>query len=203
MMFDMEKALAIVDKLIEDGLVDAINDMTKCFYPENWFKDYAALDLSYKIYSGASKGVIVFDETDWVIKFDYYHDGTSYCELEVKHYKLAIEAGLERYFAKTLMLRKIGNTSFTIQEKCKCDEDEVMDRVYDSVKRRREELCEELDNDDIWDEVNLICEDGEAYCIFEDAALNQFIRYHYINDLHQANFGKIGDRYVMIDYSGF
>ena len=48
-----------------------------------------------------------------------------------------------------------------------------------------------------------MCEEGCLYEIFDDAALRSFICRHYINDLHQGNFGFIGERLVMTDFSGF
>ena len=89
---------------------------------------------------------------------------------------------------------------FTIQEQCVCDEDEVYNSVYRYVE---ETNCEGLDKDDIWAEVDYLSENGQLYEIFDDTALRSFICCHRINDLHQGNFGFIGNRLVMTDYSGF
>ena len=204
MNVDMKRAQMIVDTLIFAGLVDAIHDVEHYFCVENWFHEHRdELNLNCSVCSGASKGVLIFSDTDWVIKFDYYSDSVSYCELEVKHYELAKQAGLEHYFAETRMVRRVGETVFTIQEKCECDESEVSSRVFDSLKHCYANRGEDVEDDELWNEVDLVCEDGEVYIIFGDEKLNEFIRQNYINDLHQANFGRIGDRYVMIDYSGF
>ena len=203
MNVDMSKALAIVDKLIGAGLVDDIFNIEKSFYVSDWFLDHEYLGLNCTVHSGASKGVLVFEDTDWVIKFDYYSDSCSYCEVEAENYKSAVSEGLAHYFAETIMIKKVGDVAFTVQEKCECDEDAIHDKLYDSLKRRYADQGEEKSNDDLWDEVNLICEDGCCHEMFEDAELNAFVRRYYINDLHQANFGRINGRYVMIDYSGF
>lgn len=204
MNVDMKRAQIIVDKLIFAGLIEAIHDVEHYFYVQDWFHEHRdELNLNCSVCSGASKGVLIFSDTDWVIKFDYYRDSVSYCELEVKHYELAKQAGLEHYFAETRMVRRVGKTVFTVQEKCECDCDEVSGRVFDSLKRRYANRGEKIEEDQLWGEVEDVCEDGEVYIIFENEKLNEFICQNYINDLHQANFGRIGDRYVMIDYSGF
>jgi hypothetical protein len=107
---------------------------------------------------------------------------------------------LELYFAETRIITEVDGIVFTIQEQCVCDEDEV----YNSVRRYVEETdCRDLSEDDIWAEVDDLCENGVLYKIFNDDALRSFICSHYINDLHQGNFGFIGSRLVMTDYSGF
>ena len=201
MNVDMQRAQMIVDKLIFAGLVDAIHDVEHYFSVENWFHEHRdELNLNCSVCSGASKGVLIFSDTDWVIKFDYYSDSVSYCELEVKHYELAKQAGLEYYFAETRMVRRVGETVFTIQEKCECNEGEV----YDSLHKYVEETdCRDLSDDDVWSEVYDLCEYGRVHYIFDDEALNSFISRNYINDLHQGNFGFVNGRLVMIDYSGF
>lgn len=200
MVVDMERVMSFVTRLIDAGLVRDIKDCESHFDPWNWFDDHQELnDGRYEIFNGACKGVIVFDDTDYVIKFDYY-GSQSYCKMEAEYYADAVKAGLELYFAETHIITEVDGIVFTIQEQCVCDEDEV----YNSAHRYVEEKdCCDLNEDDIWDEVYEMCEDGRLYEIFDDAALRSFISRHYINDLHQGNFGFIGGRLVMTDFSGF
>ena len=200
MVVDMERVMSFVTRLIDAGLVRDINDPESRFDPWNWFDDHQELNNGrYKIFSGACKGVIVFDDTDYVIKFDYY-GSQSYCKMEAEYYADAVKAGLELYFAETRIITEVDGIVFTIQEQCVCDEDEV----YNSVRRYVEETgCRDLSEDDIWAEVDDLCENGLLYKIFNDDALRSFICSHYINDLHQGNFGFIGERLVMTDFSGF
>lgn len=195
MTVDMEQVKSFINLLVEAGMIADINNVEKRFQPYDWFRDN--MPKRYDIYEGACKGVIVFKDTDYVIKFDYYGD-ESYCKLEANNYADAVEAGLARYFAETRFVCEIDGVTFIIQEKCICDED----AVYDSLGRyvRINCGCEEQD---VWDEVECICDEGRAYEMFEDAALAHFICSHYINDLHQGNFGFIGERLVMTDFSGF
>ena len=199
MVVDMERVMSFVTRLIDAGLVRDINDPESRFDVWEWFDDRPELNTGYEVCNGACKGVLVFHDTDYVIKFDYY-GSTSYCKMEAENYAAAEKAGLELYFAETRIITEVDGIVFTVQEQCVCDEDEV----YNSARQYVEETdCRDLSEDDIWDEVNEMCEDGRLYEIFDDAALRSFICSHYINDLHQGNFGFIGERLVMTDFSGF
>lgn len=195
MTVDMEQVKSFINLLVEAGMIADINNAEKRFQPYDWFRDN--MPKRYDIYEGACKGVIAFKDADYVIKFDYYGE-ESYCKLEADNYADAVAVGLARYFAETRFVCEIDGVTFIVQEKCICDED----AVYDSLGRyvRINCGCEEQD---VWDEVECICEEGRAYEMFENAALAHFICSHYINDLHQGNFGFIGDRLVMTDFSGF
>ena len=115
-----------------------------------------------------------------------------------------MQAGsLARYFAETHFVCEIDGVTFVIQEKCDCDESMVYDSLGRYVRSTYERECSEYTEDTIWDEVECLCDEGRAYEMFEDAALAHFICSHYINDLHQGNFGFVGERLVMTDFSGF
>lgn len=195
MTVDMEQIKSFINLLVEAGMIADINNAEKCFQPYDWFRDN--MPKRYDIYEGACKCVIAFKDADYVIKFDYYGE-ESYCKLEADNYADAVAAGLARYFAETRFVCEIDGVTFIIQEKCICDEDAVYDSLGHYVRINCG--CEEQD---VWDEVECLCEEGRAYEMFEDAALAHFICSHYINDLHQGNFGFIGDRLVMVDFSGF
>lgn len=201
MVVDMERVMSFVTRLIDAGLVRDINNPESHFDVWEWFDDRKEefADQYFAIHSGACKGVIVFDDEDYVIKFDYY--GTeSYCKMEADYYADAVAEGLELYFAETRIITEVDGIVFTVQKQCLCDESEV----YNSLKQYVEENdWRDLSEDEIWAEVDEICEDGCIYTIFGDDSLKDFINRHYINDLHQGNFGFIGNRLVMTDFSGF
>ena len=199
MVVDMERAMSFVARLIDAGLVRDINDPQTRFDVWEWFDDRSELNDGYEVCNGACKGVLVFHDADYVIKFDYY-GSKSYCKMEAENYADAVEAGLGIYFAETRVITEVDGIVFTIQEQCVCDEGEVYDSAHRYVK---ETNGEDLSEDDIWDEVDYLCEHGLLYRIFDDEALRSFICCHHINDLHQGNFGFIGERLVMTDYSGF
>lgn len=199
MVVDMERVNSIIKTLVDSGMVnDILNDGH--FEPWNWFHEHKALlPGGYKVYSGACKGVIVFDDTDWVIKFDYCGED-SYCKIEADNYRYAVEEGLAHYFAETRFIAQVDCVSFVIQEKCECDESDI----YDSLQQYVKETCnEEYSDASLWAEVESICENGCVHEMFKDKALNAFVRRNYINDLHAGNFGRVNGRIVMTDYSGF
>ena len=200
MVVDMEQVKSFINRLVEAGLVDAINSFDKIFHPHEWFEEN--MPEQYSICSGASKGVIVSKETDYVIKFDYCGED-SYCKIEADNYGYAVKAGLARYFAETRFVCEIDGITFTIQEKCNCDEGAVYDSLGRYVRSTYEDEGSEYNEHDIWSEVDCLFDEGRAYEMFEDADLAHFICQNYINDLHQGNFGFIGERLVMIDFSGF
>lgn len=200
MTVDMEQVKSFIDLLVEAGMIADINNVEKRFQPYDWFRDN--MPKRYDIYAGACKGVIAFKDTDYVIKFDYCGN-ESYCKLEANNYADAVAAGLARYFAETHFVCEIDGVTFVIQEKCDCDESMVYGSLGRYVRSTYERECSEYTEDTIWDEVECLCDEGRAYEMFEDAALAHFICSHYINDLHQGNFGFIGDRLVMVDFSGF
>lgn len=200
MIVDMEQIKSFINLLVEAGMIADINNAEKRFQPYDWFRDN--MPKRYDIYEGACKGVIAFKDADYVIKFDYYGE-ESYCKLEADNYADAVAAGLARYFAETHFVCEIDGVTFVIQEKCDCDGSMVYDSLGRYVRSTYERECSEYTEDTIWDEVECLCEEGRAYEMFEDAPLANFICNHYINDLHQGNFGFIGDRLVMVDFSGF
>lgn len=199
MVVDMERVMSFITRLIDAGLVSDINDSKSRFDVWTWFDDRPELNIGYEVCNGACKGVLVFHDADYVIKFDYY-GSESYCKLEAENYAAAVKDGLELYFAETRIVAEVDGIVFTVQEQCVCDESEVYNSVHQYIRETR---CGELSEDDIWDEVEELCEGGYLYEIFGDAALRSFICSHQINDLHQGNFGFIGNRLVMTDYSGF
>ena len=200
MTVNMEQVKSFINLLVEAGMISDIHDDEKHFCPHNWFRKH--MPKRCDIYEGGSKGVIVFEDADYVIKFDYY-GSESYCKLEANNYTDAVEAGLARYFAETRFVCEIDGITFTVQEKCDCDEGAVYNSLGRYVRSTYEDEGSEYDEHDIWSEVDCLFDEGRAYEMFEDAALAHFICSHYINDLHKGNFGFIGERLVMTDFSGF
>jgi hypothetical protein len=202
MVVDMERVNSIIKTLIDNDMInDIIND--GYFQPWNWFHEHEGLlPGKYKVYSGACKGVIVFDDTDWVIKFDYYGED-SYCKIEADNYRYAVEEGLAHYFAETRFITQVDCVSFVIQEKCECDESDIYDSLHQYVKETYDEECSEYSEASLWEEVESICANGCVHEMFHDKALNAFVCRYYINDLHAGNFGRVNGRIVMTDYSGF
>ena len=60
-------------------------------------------------------------------------------------------------------------------------------------------MCEE----DVWLEIDGMGDRDKAELSFHDDELTEFLEENYINDLHEGNFGYIGDRMVIVDFSGW
>lgn len=201
MKVDIERAMNFVNHLVDIGLIQAIHGEN--FYPYSWLKNHDPIFNSYCFTDGACKGVFIFQDADWVIKFDYYDFNHSYCARELDNYEATEEAGLAHYFPQTQALCAFEEIHFIIQERCNCGEEEVQEAMFDSLKRRYKEWGDEVNDDDIWDEVIDIETDTALTCMFNDPALNAFAFERHINDLHTGNFGKIGENFVILDFSGY
>ena len=196
MTVDIEQVKTFINFLVEAGMINAIKNDEEYFQPRAWFRKH--MPNQYNVYEGACKGVIALEDADYVIKFDYY-GSSSYCKLEADNYVEAVKAGLACYFAETHFICQIDGVTFTIQEKCDCDES----AVCDSLGRYIRSISNEINDQNVWEAVEYLCEEGRAYEVFEDTALTHFICDHYINDLHEGNFGFVKGRLVMTDFSGF
>ena len=61
---------------------------------------------------------------------------------------------------------------------------------------------EEYDPDHLWDELDCLDDDEKAFLSFRDSAFCTFLWDNGIGDLHEGNFGYIGNRMVIVDFSG-
>ena len=199
---ELQEAIAVVNKIFELGMTVALHG--EHFHPENWYY-YDVPDEAkgnFDIYAGASKGVIVPLDMDFVIKFDY--DTKPYCARECENYKAAMEAGLADYFPYTAFLCCVDEVNFYIQERAECgDNCDVPELAFNSLKARCESWGDPFNENDIWDEIEELDPDYAVNLIFNNEDLAQFVLDHRINDLHMANFGTIYGRHVIIDFSGY
>ena len=206
--YERKELMNIISKLVTWGLVDYIHARrkdNKDGYLCNWADEAPLEDNGLEYTCGESKGVIIASSVDWVIKFTIPNEDRDMCAREYENYVLAKEAGLAYYFAEMKFLTAIGGINFYAQEMVECDESvdnslsEKLARHYESIGEKPEEgveweLLDEVENMSAVERVDLL---------YGDAELCRFIEDRHINDLHCGNFGIAGDRYVMIDYSGF
>ena len=176
------------------------------------------MDLIKYIGSGAEKMVYSIENIDeFVLKIDKSRDedsGKCRCRLECYIYREAIKEGYEEYFAPTYYLGKIGEVTFSLQNKMNVWED----NTYDA-------LCQYISNNtDDFEYYHNVDEDIEEDYMDYDMAISDmsdleivsalfgktikgfdnFLDDYNINDLHQGNFGA--DEYgnfVIIDYCGY
>lgn len=201
-----ERALALeyINLFVAKGLVE--------FYKKSraerrsslwdWYDDAKLENSGFNYADGATKTVLINDELDWVIKFVRPDEERDWCGREYENYVLAEEAGLGYYFAATEYLCEVEGIRFYAQEMVICDES-VDSSIADSYERRLQERGEEYDIDSIWEDIENMDAADRVELLYGNTELCQFVWDRRINDLHCGNFGIAGDRYVMIDYSGF
>ena len=198
--------------------------MNSCFSQDN-FEDYFTRDLPEDCeYSyGASKLVIIPDNTDYVIKvpFNCTYDeewlyfqnayycrqeeyGWDYCEAEVEYYEEAADWGVEKYFAETRYIGDCHGWPIYVQPKC-----EAMENSRDSHSHTREEYDSIQKKADSVDQHGI--RDRDFLCdLFKDAdvatvsLLFQFID-EMLNDLHSGNYGYFEGTTdaCLLDYAGW
>lgn len=194
-------------------------------------EDYGTCDLFYKSvvepfrchYSksfehdkGATKGVLMFEKLGFVIKIPFIGDTDqqfhgannsendwNYCETEYEIFKLAERENIGKCFANIEKAYIINDHPIYIQEfayisdskttSCISHTEEDEDKAKTYCHKAKVDI-----HDSFW------LGDAIAYYgekIFQK--LMSFIKDNEINDLHGGNIGYIGERPVLIDYSGY
>ena len=124
-----------------------------------------------------------------------------YCAGEVQRYTIAAEKGFADCFAKTEFLGTINRYPIYIQEKCITFAATCYKHKHSLEERQKTSKC--CHNYSGIDENWLT--DFRLY--YGEAKLISFIlflkEYKWDDDLRNENIGYIGDRPVLIDYSGF
>lgn len=163
------------------------------------FEDVMVDNEDVKLANGATKGVFIFPDNDYVFKVEL--DDNS-CQREEEIYEEAEEAGLERFFAKTVLYMIINGVEIYAQPKLITPEDDKDETVDLSPA-----ALELLNSCDDW---NGLCENTlfeEFYITYDISLLEQlidFINNNNINDLHSNNIGyTVKNEPVFIDYGGY
>lgn len=178
-----------------------------------WSREYGrrlSENYGFTFFDGCSKVVAVSCDCPWVIKVDLNpNEGPSwnhntYCEQEAENWIVALNSGMEQFFAATYFMEIINNVEYFIQEYVDCDEEEISSRCYDYCHSDHSEDEEYDDYDEYWD----MSDEDRLFALFgcgiETHDLIDFCQSLYINDLHVGNFGeKANGQAVIIDYSGY
>lgn len=137
--------------------------------------------------------------------------GWDYCQVECDIYTLAKEEAVEEFFAKTECIGFIHDYPIYVQEIAKIYVDMYPFRETEETEYRKkytEEDYEKIDSlcyNHNYDYFNKywLCDAFKYYGEIKGEEFLQFIKNVRVEDLHKANIGYIGDRPVIIDYSGF
>ena len=202
--YEREVAITLVEALCEYGLTENLAQYGE-HGTENWFWHHNLRDAGFWASSGATKACIGHsDLCGWVIKVGYTENvRKDYATYEYNVYCAAEEAGLARYFSKTVYLGEFCGRAFYVQQKADCDEDQVTSDWYERLRDRYNEDGEEYDPDCLWDELDGMEAEDKARLCFGDEELCSFLWEHRVGDLHEGNFGYIRGCLVIVDFAGF
>ena len=201
-MEERNVALNLVNTLLKMGLSEYFHSDKASNDLYDWFRENNLANMGFEYFSGATKCVLTHEEFDWVIKFRYPGEKKDYCAKEYENYIAAEKAGFAYYFAACDYLCQHDDINFYVQERVECTED-VDSVIYENLLLEYKEEGSEYDEDNIWYEVEDMESHDRMVALYGNHDLADFVENHRINDLHNGNFGVIGDHYVMIDYSGF
>ena len=163
-----------------------------------WENDTADIENA-RFTNGVSRGVFIFDDSDYVVKFSLTEDYTSF----ISEQELYIEAkmcGVEKFFAPITYLCTIGGFKFYIQKKVKSGT--RMDTDGESLSEASISLlncCNDTSfcQNDLFDDFYENYEEEELYKLID------FINDYDINDIYYKNVGFLNNLPVIIDYAGY
>lgn len=177
------------------------------------------------LYNGASKGVIVSDELEYVVKIPFAarYSGkiADYCKFEYENYCEAKKAKLDNFFAETIFLGEILGVPVYLQEKLDCDEERLSNTHYnlayneycklfelntsaaETVEKFQEYYEEEFYSTGVDGDSSMLDLFRLTHSPEEVYAFDNFCNKHCINDLHMGNFGYRGYEIIAIDFSGY
>ena len=128
-------------------------------------------------------------------------DHWDYCNDEVEIFKKAEAAGVSSFFARTDFYGySKHNHPIYVQERCEVFGSVDVDDMYKNLSKEIKTSASEVSS--------VLPEEWIALAIkyFGQELTNKFLAFvedEDIDDLHYENFGFIGDRPVLIDYSGY
>ena len=205
--------LTLVEKEIAMTLAEALTDygISQHLFDDgegnllDWTEENKLCALGFCFFTGMTKVCISHRDLEgWVLKVGFTRAvSQDYARREYEVYCLAEDAGLIDYFPETVFIGEFGGIPFYAQRKACCQEDDVSTDWYNRLTEQYDNCGEEYTDDDIWD---VICnmEDYERVMLcFNDKNLAEFLKENCIGDLHEGNFGYIGYRLVIVDFSGW
>lgn len=192
-------------------------DLHECSFYEQIvvpFKKKYTKSFTYD--TGATKGVLIFEKLNFVIKIpftcsgdeesfcgaDDSGEGWNYCEVEEIKYQRAETIGIEGCFAKTILIGNIGWCPIYAQELARIytkggsPSPKKTEKEYEKI----ETICDEIG--ECFNRIWL----SDVFDYFGEKTfynLLNFIDDYNISDLHDGNLGYIGMRPVLVDYSSY
>lgn len=205
-----ETAINILTDLCNNCGFDEVIESFKRYTFEDWLgSSYDTVNISegyITMTNGASKLAFWEPDSDVVFKMGFKNFNCDYCEIEAENFLKAREAGLEKFFAKTEYLTTFKGIKVYVSERAEVSYDLLSSDLYSHLKEEGYEDQEISQYISEIDESNEFFEQLLPYYVESSELIDNlidFIESNDINDLHYGNIGYLGDRIVLIDYSGF
>jgi len=186
---------------------DFVDSNGDSMYWYNWEDQIRYSYNDFYLGSGASRGVIIFYDYDYVVKFDFREEqDQGYSQREVNLYQTAKEHNMQEFFAPAYHVGTFHYLDLYVMAKADINEDLICSCVYDShhyednIDKIPEEVSLYMSLDDIKAITNVF---AEFYSIEVVNKLLAFCEKFNIFDIHDANMGLIGGNPVLIDYAGY
>ena len=118
---------------------------------DNWCR-ICPWDSNYSTNFGETKGVLIPNDEDFVIKFPFIKNHIDYCMIETYNSNQIVEAGLGDCIAQEIYGGYYENARWYIQEWVDCDEDEISCKIEDSCYKVFNDTNDGDPNDEDYDE---------------------------------------------------
>jgi hypothetical protein len=207
-LIEREIAVTLAEALAEYGIGEHLFEYGCSGEVDNlydWYDNNDLYQMGFRFSAGMTKVCITHrDLENWVIKVGFNRCLVQdYAKREYEVYRLAEQAGLEYYFPETIYLGDFFGVPFYAQKMAECQEDAISADWYERLAERYDCYGEEYTDSDIWDVIYDMDDREKAMLCFNDEDLADFLMENRIGDLHEGNFGYIGDRLVIVDFSGY
>lgn len=204
----------IVKALVKHGFSQALRGTRHNYY--EWCDSSAGFlfNASLEVTSGATRCVVLSNDSNWVLKFDFEEEDCGfhkyYNKIEAENFEEACRRGLDKYFAAMYYLGNLEGLEVYAQERVRADEKVVSNSFFEYTLENyygSYEIDDEDVRDSAWSDSTDLENSERIYAMIQDSkaadALVDFTDEFDINDLHSGNWGYRGDEPVLIDYSGF
>ncbi len=211
--------LNLLEEMVkEEEIADILTARDKETFIELLDGKRGELYKTYQVqfFSGLYKMALIFEKEDeysqrYIVKIDFSKYDHCSCAFEEKRCEEinATHPSMSQYFAQIWFGGYVGEIEipFYIMERAKVNCDEVETISYDYCSSKGLELDDENELFDV-DGYSLLIDNDVLYCfesIYGEDVRKEIISFLMdsgINDIHDNNVGFIGDRLVIIDYSG-
>lgn len=194
------------------------------FRTRNKFCDFCQLDeyeaegwRDLEIEAGETKAVIIFNDSDWILKIPFNMQANSnktkgkypdYCHIEEKNYQKAVESGVEEFFAPIFRLDDYEFEDGCCSYSCPIYAMERIDVDEEENSSLGMSLSGEPEEDEYYEEPSseelaVACLEN-SWGVERAIDLQDFLCDNDINDIHTGNIGvNSKGMYVICDYSGY